>query len=239
MGIISMIPTKVKQLIRTASIQKRIEPMPERLERKNSKTIYRKLNNKDIQRPTSERKLEEQYNVDNENWKNIYKLPFLVTIDSKSRAFQFKINHNIYYTNQKLNQVAIKDSSQCSFCKGQEESLRHLFIECEFVQPIWSDLHNLMNERFRDDEKLFGKYENINDKNYDLLSHLTIIVKQSIHASRIAYSLPSFDKVKSKIREVERIERQIALKNSKLELHLKKWEGLSTLVTTTSESDIP
>ena len=63
-----MIPTKVKQLIRTASIQKRIEPMPERLERKNSKTIYRKLNNKDIQRPTSERKLEEQYNVDNENW---------------------------------------------------------------------------------------------------------------------------------------------------------------------------
>ena len=131
--------------------------------------------------------------------KNIYKLPFLVTIDSKSRAFQFKINHNIYYTNQKLNQVAIKDSSQCSFCKGQEESLRHLFIECEFVQPIWSDLHNLMNESFRDDEKLFGKYENINDKNYDLLSHLTIIVKQSIHASRIAYSLPSFDKVNSKI----------------------------------------
>ena len=96
-----------------------------------------------------------------------------------------------------------------------------------------------MNDSFRDDEKLFGKYKNIDDKNYDLLSHVTIIVKQSIHASRIAYSLPSFDKVKSKIREVERIERHIALRNSKLELHLKKWEGLSSFVTTTLESDIP
>ena len=177
MGIISMIPTNVKQLIRTAPIQRHIQPMSERLERKNSKTIYRKLNNKDIQRPTSEHKLEEEYSIDNEKWKNIYKLPFLVTIDSKSRAFQFKINHNIYYTNQKLQQVAIKESNKCTFCKGPEESLRHLFVDCKFVQPIWNELHNLMNESLRDDEKIFGKYENIDDKPFDLLSHVTIIVK--------------------------------------------------------------
>ena len=56
-----------------------------------------------------------------------------------------------------------------------------------------------MNEFFRDDEKLFGKYENIDDKTYDLISHVTIIVKQSIHTSRIECSLPSIHRVKSKI----------------------------------------
>ena len=96
-----------------------------------------------------------------------------------------------------------------------------------------------MNESLRDDEKIFGKYENIDDKHFDLLSHVTIIVKQTINASRMEYSIPSFERVITKIREVEAIERRIALKNSKYELHVKKWERLSSIISTTSECDIP
>ena len=226
-GILSMIPRDIKQLIRTAPQQSTIEPMAEKLQGKNSKTVYRKLNNKAIQRPTSEQKFI-GYNITEENWKNIYKLPFLVTIDSKSRAFQFKISHNIYYTNKKLNLVKIKDSSACSFCKSEEESLQHLFIECKYVKPIWNDLQIFMNESFRDDEKLFGKYEHIDDNAYDLDSHITIITKQSIHDSRIRHSLPSFNEVKNKIIEIENIERQIALRNFKLASHQSKWAKLSS-----------
>ena len=163
----------------------------------------------------------------------------MVRIDSKSRAFQFKINHNIYYTNQKLQRVAIKDSTKCSFCKTQEETLSHLFIECKFVQPIWNDLQNLIKERLSHDEKLFGKYRNIDDKSHDLISHITIIVKQSIHNSRIECSLPSFERVKAKIVDVESLERHIALKNVKLDQHNKKWGKLSELLTKSSTCDIP
>ena len=53
------------------------------------------------------------------------------------------------------------------------------------------------------------------------------------------YSIPSFERVITKIREVEAIERRIALKNSKYELHVKKWERLSSIISTTSECDIP
>ena len=155
----------------------------------------------------------------------------MVTIDSKSRAFQFKINHNFYYTNKKLHQAAIKNTTICSFCKTQEETLRYLFIECKFVQHIWNDLQTLLNESFSDDEKLFGKYRNIDDKTHDLISHITIIVKQSIHTSRLECSSPSFQSVKAKIRSIESLERHIAVKNSKLEQHNNKWKNVSTLLT--------
>ena len=228
-GILSMIPKDIKQLIRTAPQQSTIEPMPEKLQRKNSKTVYRKLNNKAIQRPTSEQKFI-SYHITEEKWKNIYKLPFLVTIDSKSRAFQFKISHNIYYTNKKLNLIKIKSTSACSFCKIEEESLQHLFIDCKYVKPIWNDLQILMNVNFKDDEKIFGKYEQIDDKAYDLDSHVTIITKQSIHDSRMKHSLPSFNEVKNKIIGIENIERQIALRNFKLVQHYSKWAKLSSLL---------
>ena len=123
----------------------------------------------------------------------------------------------------------MKESPNCSFCDSQEETLSHLFIECRYVKPIWNGLQTLCNVVFSDEEKLFGLHEKIDDKSYDLLSHITIIVKQCIHMSRMATSKPDFDQVKAKILDVEHTERQIALRNSRLERHLNKWRKLDDL----------
>ena len=120
----------------------------------------------------------------------------------------------------------MKESPNCSFCNSHEETLNHLFIECRYVTPIWNGLQTLCRVVFSDQEKLFGLYEKIDDKSYDFLSHITIIAKQCIHSSRLATSKPDFDQVKAKILDVEHTERQIALRNSRLDRHLNKWRNL-------------
>ena len=201
------------------------ETTQSKLAQKNSKTIYRSFNRKCIMRPTSEEKLQTEYNISQDKWENIYKLPFLVTIDTKTRAFQFKINHNIYFTNKKLYEFGINRQTQnCTFCSEHIETLRHLFIDCKHVKVIWNDLQAIFNENFNDEEKLFGLYEKIDDSHSDLMSHITIIIKQVIHVSRMTSSKPTLNQFIRKISEVERIEYQIAIRNSKLDRHLKKWK---------------
>ena len=126
--------------------------------------------------------------------------------------------------------MKMKESPNCSFCHTHEETLRHLFIDCRYVTPIWNGLQTLCNVAFSDEEKLFGLHEKIEDKAFDFLSHITIIAKQCIHSNRMATSKPDFDQVKAKILDVEYVERQIALRNYKLERHLNKWRKLDDML---------
>ena len=147
----------------------------------------------------------------------------MVTIDTKTRAFQFKITHNVYYTNKKLNRLQMRERPECSFCNEHEETVRHLFIECKYVKIIWNGLQSLLNVSFSENEKLFGFYEKIDEKSFDALSHITIIVKQCIHRSRLVPKKPEFREVIAMIKDIELTERDIATRNAKLEKHQIKW----------------
>ena len=123
--------------------------------------------------------------------------------------------------------LKIRQTPECSFCDEHEETLKHLFLECKYVKTIWNDLQNLCNVSFSDNNKLFGFYDKLDDKSYDVLSHITIIVKQCIHASRLAPKKPDFQEVIARIKDTEQTERDIALRNAKLEKHLNKWTRLN------------
>ena len=78
--------------------------------------------------PTSETKLTELFEIEDEAWENIYKLPFIVTIENKMRSFQFKVNRNIFFTNEKLKKIGIGKTDLCTFCEEEVETLKHIFI---------------------------------------------------------------------------------------------------------------
>ena len=61
------------------------------LSKAESKIIYKELRNRVIIQPTAQRKYIAQFENDNSNWKKIYSLPFRVTLDTKSRVFQYKL----------------------------------------------------------------------------------------------------------------------------------------------------
>ena len=51
--------------------------------------------------PTSQKYFESKFRDLTLQWKHIYTLPCITTIDSKLRYFQYKILHNTLYFNQK------------------------------------------------------------------------------------------------------------------------------------------
>ena len=58
--------------------------------------------------------------------------------------FQFKINHHILYTRDKLFRAKIIDNDGCHLC-GVRQTLEHLFVECRHVHSFWNLLASWWN----------------------------------------------------------------------------------------------
>ena len=51
--------------------------------------------------------------------------------------FQFKINHHILYTRDKLFKAKITDYDSCHVWESKQ-TLEHLFVECLHVHSLWN-----------------------------------------------------------------------------------------------------
>ena len=194
----------------------------------NSKSIYTKLKKKLIERPTSEIRLNSLYSIDPDKIENIYKLPFLVTIETKMRSFQFKFNHLIFYTNKMLYDRKItSDPPHCTFCKKEDETLDHLFIDCTSVQPLWTELERLISHKFSRQEKIFGCYDHINNKHFDVISHCSILLRYYVHICRLNNQPPNTALLIKRILYTSDLELRIATKKNKTDRHHKKWSPLT------------
>lgn len=67
-------------------------------------------------------------------WSNIYRFPKMF----HDADLDFKVMHNILYTNEKLYKFSIIDSPSCVLCRTASESLSHLFIDCVKVNTMWN-----------------------------------------------------------------------------------------------------
>ena len=95
------------------------------------------------------------------NWEKVHYTNFFCTIDTKLRSFYFTIFHKAIALNDFLFKIKRKDSPNCSLCDKNEETMVHLFCECDKVTPNWHDLLTIIsqNDAFinvTNFEKLFG-----------------------------------------------------------------------------------
>jgi hypothetical protein len=68
-----------------------------------------------------------------------YNLPFIACKETKLRAFQFKILHNILPTKYFLYKIKIAKDNQCFACHSVQ-TLEHLFYHCPLSVNFWNDL---------------------------------------------------------------------------------------------------
>jgi hypothetical protein len=90
--------------------------------------------NKNSSVPTAQRKWNTVFDINSNEWKQIYILPFKATACRKLHWFQFRINHNILATNYFLKKIKIIDDANCNFCQKENETIEHIFWGCENVQ---------------------------------------------------------------------------------------------------------
>ena len=84
---------------------------------------------------------------------------------SRLRSFYFKVFHKPIAFNDILFKIKRRDSPYCSFCKKVEETIIHVFIQCDKVKPIWNEVIRIINQN--EDTNInvsdFGKMFGINE----------------------------------------------------------------------------
>ena len=196
----------------------------------SSKRVYWSLVHKIRVNPTARTKYESLFSDYSFDWERIYSLPHIVTLDTRSRIFQFKLLNRIVYTNAVLYKMKLSDTTLCSFCESSEETLEHTFLHCQFSSIFWTQVINWLNsvnfniEILSDYDKMFGYIKERPHRT--LLNHIIIIAKQVIYYNRRRKTKPLLCHLITKLKFIEHVEYFIAKRKSRLVFHQRKWQIL-------------
>ena len=159
----------------------------------------------------------------NINWEKVHCTNIFCTLDTKLRSFYFKVFHRAIAVNDFLFKIKRKESPKCTLCEKKEETLVHLFCECEKVTPIWHDLLTIISQNLDSNitvtnfEKLFGI---CSDK---FVSYLFLLLKYHIYTCKFQNKLPNSAMFKSFVKKQKELEYLLAKKRNKLSIHFRKW----------------
>jgi hypothetical protein len=78
--------------------------------------------------------------LDETKWREKFKLPFIVTQNTQLQWLQYRINQRILGTNKFLYKIKVKDNAFCTFYQEDEETIEHLFWNCEIVQAFIDEI---------------------------------------------------------------------------------------------------
>ena len=83
----------------------------------------------------------------NLEWHTIYKQFRKPTLEAKLRWFQFRIIHRILPTRRFLFLSKVVESEECALCGQSEETIEHLFWDCNVSKTFWDDLLTLLKDK--------------------------------------------------------------------------------------------
>ena len=139
---------------------------------------------------------------------------------------------NAITTNRHLYAWGIISDNKCTFCRKHKETIVHLFVECEKVHELWSEVWNEIDsmspfEASIDQSRkciLLSKPVSTKGHVYNLIS---LIVKQYIYRQRCLNKSLCSQQIVHEIRKIQSIEKYIAISNNCLYKHEKKWRAMS------------
>ena len=160
----------------------------------------------------------------------------MVTLNSYSRSFQYKIPNNVLYLDKKLFTFRKSTPPLCPFCKFSDETVLDLFYECNIILNLWNELVLFFENEFTlfdlTPQAAFLVFLNVDLELLLVQNHLLLIFKIYIYNSRRSESL----KIKSLIREitkVKNIEEKISLNNEKKHtIYKRKWQLVENVLKT-------
>jgi len=200
---------------------------------KGSNPFYNILNYSNMQKYKSMIKWENSLSLSLEldEWKIINNIPFVCTIDTKLRWFQFRITNRILSTNTFLHKIGIIENNLCSFCNAQPETLQHLFWDCEKISLIWIQLNNWIQSKSGVHINLSGKKVllGVQGKHVQILNYFIIVVKYHIYKCSFQKCLPHMEGIKRELNYAYSIEKYISKKNMEIDKFNKKWSSFHLL----------
>ena len=119
--------------------------------------------------------------------------------------------------------MKIKNTSLCSYCHTVDETIVHLFCECEVVKQLWADVKStfsgLLFPDLTPNSAYFGFYE-LRDT---LINQIHLIFRISVYSKRNA-GFCSILYIKNKIKSIRKTEENLTyLSETGNQVNQRKW----------------
>ena len=179
--------------------------------------------------PTSQKYFGKVFPNENFDWKKIYVLPRVVTINIFQSNFQYKILHNILYLSKMLFTYGKIKAPLSPFCHSYDETIRYVFLECICVKQLRNHLRLfLMNDIslpiLTPQTAIFGFINRIENSVYKITNHILLIFKLHVYKSR-ERGILELSRLINEIKKVKLLEKKSAQNHvRKLEQYNIKWE---------------
>lgn len=199
---------------------------------KGTQDMYKILNeNKDP--PSGKISWGKKYNFDEEEWKKIFREPFIITKDYTIQWFQTRINHKILATNTFLYKIKLTNNPKCTFCSQVDETIEHLFWECEYVNKFlmdvisWIGQQNL-NVTLNEKSFLFSLY---NDKEINNVHKLVLMeTKYYIYYSKCSKTDLNLTVLKYRLKLLYKTYKQASVFEGKYDAFQTHWQNYHELL---------
>ena len=156
---------------------------------------------------------------------------FSITNMAKYRSFQYRLLQRSLVTNIQLHQWQIISSNLCSFCNLMKETVVHLLTQCDIVKELWQYVAAMLEKEYGfQNVKVNTKnilLNNIVEQKNSVANFICLVTKQYIYRQRCLKQDPNPIQLKRHNKNTENIEKYIALKNSTLSKHIRKWQPVN------------
>ena len=229
-SLLSAIPQEWKTMLKQECSLPSTEYVTPSIEKLTCKIIYNTLlNHQHFPPPTAEKRLIE-YGFNFQERQKIYSLPFRVTNEVKLSVFQYKIVHNILYTNKLLHKMKKKQQPDCPYCHGIDQTPLHLFVECLIAKLFWNKFTKWYNDTcggtiaLEQNEIIYGVLRYTSS--CSTLNHLIIIGKYFLYINGVHdEKRTQFTDFVTLVNEKIELEKYIAITTNKLLSFTKKWSN--------------
>ena len=148
------------------------------------------------------------------------------------QAFHYRLANRIVATNTFLHRIGVSESSSCSFCKSEEETLIHLVWDCTVTQDYIKTIVTQLRSSFSVSCSFTAKswIFPCSSKDGFLITLISTVGKLVIFKAKNNEELPNYHHFVALLRREARNEEFIAIKNNTKDSFLQKWENMSKIV---------
>jgi hypothetical protein len=201
-----------------------------------NRDVYWKLITKKRTQPVCAGSWCTRYSIDMEDWKLVFKY-YATIIDTRMKAFQFKILNNLVPCNLYLKRIGKSDTNKCPLC-NELDDLSHYMVHCPAVAIIWKRVGRwwtgITNQTVELNERdiLLGLEKRTNgiEMAYQL-EEIIMATKWRIHANKQLGTETCFYQILCSVRNMITIQKLIAMRKQNDAKHDIIWGKIEDYLT--------
>ena len=166
----------------------------------------------------------EIFDINRDEWKKIFTLPFKDFTCTKMRWFQYRINNHILGTNKIIFKMGKTSSPYCTFCELEVETIFHLLWDCSKVSKFIEDFKTYCTTKnihlsINGKSFIFGSTDN----NKSCVNNVLVALKFYIYKSRCLKQNLSLQNFLHDLKQIYKSLKCVAIKHKKIQPFKEQW----------------